>query len=166
MAPRRRGRSWSVRGKTSATEFFVLVHGLAHSLPHQGATCLLVDTSKPATDRHCKTGHHGRGTRDQSSSTSSLVRAQGGEYLSPPAAWSALEHMSVMQRAIKQRGDGRGIAEQLAPAGRPKRQGPPRRAKVSSRRQNALDCTNSPTAVAIAELMIVGRKSFRLRSWR
>jgi Mn-dependent DtxR family transcriptional regulator len=29
-----------------------------------------VDSSKPATDRHFKTGHHGRGGRDQWSSTS------------------------------------------------------------------------------------------------
>jgi hypothetical protein len=35
--------------------------------------------------------------------------------LGPPAAGAALEHRGVVQQAIEQRGDGRGVAQQLAP---------------------------------------------------
>ena len=35
--------------------------------------------------------------------------------LGAPAAWPALEHVGMMQQPIQQRGDGGGVAEQLAP---------------------------------------------------
>ena len=74
-----------------------------------------VDTSNPAIDRHFKTGHHG-GSRDWL-----LVLLRGhpltqvGLDLGAPAARPALEDVGMVQQAVEQRGDGRGIAQQLPP---------------------------------------------------
>ena len=53
--------------------------------------------------------------RDRLSSISFLPLTQIGMDLRAPAARSALEHMGVMEQPIEQRGDRRGVAEQLAP---------------------------------------------------
>ena len=44
-----------------------------------------------------------------------LLGAQVGVDLGAPAAWSALEHVRVMQQAIEERRDGGGVAEQRPP---------------------------------------------------
>jgi hypothetical protein len=35
--------------------------------------------------------------------------------LGPPAPWSAFQDVRMMEQAIEQGGDGRGVAQQLAP---------------------------------------------------
>jgi hypothetical protein len=67
----------------------------------------LIDTSKPATT--------GVAAETNGVLLRSLFRAQVGVDLGAPAAWPALEHVGMVQQAIKQRRDGRGVAEQLAP---------------------------------------------------
>ena len=44
-----------------------------------------------------------------------LCGTQVGLDLRAPAAWPALEDMAMMQQAIQQGGDGRGVAESFAP---------------------------------------------------
>ena len=66
----------------------------------------LVDTSKPAISGMAETGGVlPRGPR----------LAQVGADLGAPAAWPALEHVGVVQQAVEEGRDGRGVAQQLAP---------------------------------------------------
>ena len=74
-----------------------------------------VDTSKPAIGGRVKTGHTDGAPRRVSSYCVALLGTQVGVDLGPPAARSALEDVGVVQEAIEQRGDGGGVAEQLAP---------------------------------------------------
>jgi hypothetical protein len=60
-----------------------------------------VDTLNPATDRHFKTGHHGRGVRDGSGLSHSSLWSQIGLHFRPPAPRSALQHVGVMEQAIE-----------------------------------------------------------------
>jgi len=74
-----------------------------------------VDTSNPAIDRRCKTGHFRRPTETDAVLLRELLSAQVGVDFGAPAPWSTFEHMRVMEEAIEQRGDGGRVAEQLAP---------------------------------------------------
>ena len=67
----------------------------------------LIDTSKPAITA-------GRPKPVEFYFIASSVRKSVWSF-GAPAARPALEHMAVMQQAIEHRGDGGGVAEQLAP---------------------------------------------------
>ena len=62
-----------------------------------------VDTSKPAIS--------GMAAETGGVLPRGLRGAQVGLDLRAPAAWPALEDMAMMQQAIQQGGDGRGVAE-------------------------------------------------------
>ena len=63
----------------------------------------LIDTSKPAIS--------GMAAETGGVLPRGLRGAQVGLDLRAPAAWPALEDMAMMQQAIQQGGDGRGVAE-------------------------------------------------------
>ena len=63
----------------------------------------LIDTSKPAIS--------GMATETGGVLPRGLRGAQVGLDLRAPAAWPALEDMAMMQQAIQQGGDDRGVAE-------------------------------------------------------
>src|SRR5437773_7483345 len=67
----------------------------------------LIDTSKPATT--------GVAAETNGVLLRGLLRAQVGLDLGAPASRSAFEHVRMMEQPIEQRGDGGGVAEQLAP---------------------------------------------------
>ena len=78
----------------------------------RGAECIprwtpqkrpLIDTSKPAIS--------GMAAETGGVLPRGLRGAQVGLDLRAPAAWPALEDMAMMQQAIQQGGDGRGVAE-------------------------------------------------------
>src|SRR5690349_6043166 len=65
-----------------------------------------VDSSKPATDRHFKTGHHGVAAETNGVLLRGLLGAQVGLDLGAPAPRSAFENVGVMEQPIEERGDG------------------------------------------------------------
>ena len=67
----------------------------------------LIDTSKPAIS--------GMAAETGGVLPRGLRGAQVGLDRRAPAAWPALEDMAMMQQAIQQGGDGRGVAESFAP---------------------------------------------------
>ena len=67
----------------------------------------LIDTSKPAIS--------GMAAETGGVLPRGLRGTQVGLDLRAPAAWPALEDMAMMQQAIQQGGDGRGVAESFAP---------------------------------------------------
>ena len=67
----------------------------------------LIDTSKPAIS--------GMAAETGGVLPRGLRGAQVGLDLRAPAAWPAREDMAMMQQAIQQGGDGRGVAESFAP---------------------------------------------------
>ena len=84
------------------------------SSPYRTSSCRwtpqkrpLIDTSKPAIS--------GMATETGGVLPRGLRGAQVGLDLRAPAAWPALEDMAMMQQAIQQGGDGRGVAESFAP---------------------------------------------------
>jgi hypothetical protein len=71
---------------------------------------------------HFKTGHlwTGQNRPFPAAETSDglprgLLLAQVGVSLGTPAAWTALEDVSVVEEAVEERGDRRGVAEELSP---------------------------------------------------
>ena len=74
-----------------------------------------VDTSKAAINRHLKSGISGMAAETGGVLPRGLCGTQVGLDLRAPAAWPALEDMAMMQQAIQQGGDGRGVAESFAP---------------------------------------------------
>jgi len=67
----------------------------------------LIDTSKPATT--------GVAAETNGVLLRGLLWAQVGLDLGAPASRSAFEEVRMMEQPIKERGDGGGVAEQLAP---------------------------------------------------
>jgi transposase len=59
------------------------------------------DTSKPAIDRHVKTGHHERGDRDTGVLLRGRLRTQVGLDLGAPAARSTLEDVRMMEEPVE-----------------------------------------------------------------
>ena len=75
-----------------------------------------VDSSKPATDRHFKTGHHGA-AETNGVLLRSLLGAQVGLDLGAPAPRSAFEDVRMMEQPIQERGDGGRVHTYCGAAG-------------------------------------------------
>ena len=71
-------------------------------------------TSKPATRDRVKTGHQ-RATETGWYLARSLLGPQICVDLGAPAPRAALEDVGVVEQAVEHRGDGGGVAEELAP---------------------------------------------------
>jgi hypothetical protein len=73
-----------------------------------------VDTSKPAICGRGKTGHF-RAAETGEGLPRGLFLAQVGMDLGAPASWPAPEDVRVMEEAVQECGDGRGVSKELAP---------------------------------------------------